>query len=165
VPQVGLTKIKMRHGFSFDMDNTPENRMLNSFMTELSNTPIDGHFWVEKDGKVIDPYFIEYDYLKKYHNGTSITYLPAPELIQKVMNGKIEKLILKHFTNYELFLNRVKFMFPKLQFGFCQINAHINHNKYGGKIVFGSWGFVKQDGSVWYEFGGKDWTVKQFLKK
>jgi len=147
------------------IDNTAEKRrMLNCFMTELGDTPIDGHFWVEKDGKIIDPYFKEYDYLKNYHNGTSITYLPAPELIQNVMIKKLEKLILKHFTNYNLFLNRINFVFPKLQFGFCQINTHINYNKYGGKIVFGSLGIIKQDNSIWYEYGGKDWTVKQFLK-
>jgi hypothetical protein len=22
---------------------------------------IDGHFWVERDGRIIDPYFLEYD--------------------------------------------------------------------------------------------------------
>ena len=50
--------------------------------------------------------------------------------------------------------------------GMCYQNCILEVFRNGGEIKFGSMGWKKKsDGTVWYEFGGKDWTgVKQFMK-
>ena len=33
---------------------------------------IDGHFWIERDGKIVDIEFKEYDFIKSIHNLAAI---------------------------------------------------------------------------------------------
>ena len=149
-----------------ELYNTPENQMFAKFMNELSNTPIDGHFWIQlENGEIIDPHFENYDLLKIFHKAKNITRLPASPLVQQIMIKKLDKIILNYFPNYEVFISTISAILSKPQYGYCQLNAYINMKKYpGSKIVFGSWGLVKNDNSVFWEFGGENWTIKQFLK-
>lgn len=137
----------------------------------------DGHFWVERDGKIIDPDFTEYIQICKIRNCNpkDKKYLPASPMIQsvfikqftKVMNsceGKectleeigssLHKASIQFFGNYQ----------PR--YGMCFQNAVIEISKNGGNLVFGSLGFKnKNKNGYFYEFGGEDFTTcKQFLK-
>jgi len=119
---------------------------------------MDGHYWVERDGKVIDPYFKDYDFMKLFWNLTDEqVWLPAPPLIQEIFKKKMvkkfegTKKIIERWTNTH---------------GFCDVNAVSEFYENGGTIVFGSMGWKKKDGSgIHYEFGGENYTVAQFLLK
>ncbi len=115
---------------------------------------MDGHFWVEREGKIIDPYFMEYDLIKGIQglSGDRI-YLPAPPLIQCIFEKVLQRSCGKRqYTNYK----------PRCYE--CSHNAVYEYQKNGGKIVFGSMGWKRKDGTIHYEFGGENYTAKQFIK-
>ncbi len=138
---------------------------------------IDGHFWVVRDGKIIDPVFDEYKLVchirnadwKDRHN------LPAPEMTQtlminmfkKILNNQLgkdksfEELIDEFYALTVLYMKK-----PTPQADKCFQNCLIEIKERGGDLVFGSLGFkLKCNEGYWYEFGGADWTsVKQFIK-
>ena len=62
-------------------------------------TIIKGHFWIVRDGKIIDPHFKEYDDIKKFWNceGRPQYRLESKEVRRKVKNQfiKEKKKILK----------------------------------------------------------------------
>ena len=115
---------------------------------------IDGHLWVVKDGKIIDPHFKNYDMICCIRGvSTEKHYLPADITIQKVIIKKWIK-----------FLNKIDLKNWKNMPNFCFINAIAYNRKYGGELDFGSLGFGKKN-KIWWEFGGVDWSLLQFLKK
>ena len=152
---------------------------------------IDGHFWVERDGKIIDPEFLaEDEYIRKANKTTTEkAYQEAPELVQKILIGMLEKTLSYELRKTKLMngkgamvvsmktiqalntpmteeeqANAVKEYIPA--FDCCNLNAYTEAKLRGGRIVFGSQGWKKKDGSVWWEYGGKDWDkVSQFIKK
>ena len=121
----------------------------------------DGHYWVMRDGKIIDPMFKFYNEVKRQWgcNG-EIVYLPASPLIQSVFKKKqLEKITMAEECGF--YTNR----WTNTQ-GFCDINAYHEQKKNGGEIVFGSMGWKRtSDNSIHYEFGGENYTVAQFMKK
>ena len=151
---------------------------------------IDGHFWVERDGKIIDPNFPKEDeYIRVANNTTTKkAYHEAPELVQKVMLGLLEKTITYELRKAELMRGRsgLCVSLSTLQtlnepmteeekaeameeytprFNCCNLNAYTEAKLRGGRIVFGSQGWKKKDGSVWWEYGGTDYTtVARFMK-
>lgn len=141
-------------------------------VTKLNNVTlglptIDGHFWVERDGKKIDPYFEEYDVVKRVHHGKRWVYLPADELTQRMMIAIFDKVIKKEFATIEEYLiytheyNGVQ----GFGFGYCHKNALAEIVGSGGTLVFGSYGVQRKDGSIFYEYGGEDYkNVKAFIK-
>lgn len=116
----------------------------------------DGHFWVERDGEVIDFDFDDYKMIGLIQNcDASIKkYVKAPPLVQKVMVAMVEK----HFTD-----DLVKYWVPMA--GYCYFNAFVESLRNGGNVVFGSLGFKFNDSDDYhFEFGGEDWVaLKQFL--
>jgi len=152
---------------------------------------IDGHFWVERDGKIIDPDFPKEDEYIRWANKTTSkkAYHEAPEMVQKVMLGLMEKTIIYELRKVEMMKGRngLCVSLSTLQalnepmteeekkeameeytprFNCCNVNAYTEAKLRGGRIVFGSQGWKKKDGSVWWEYGGKDWDkVSQFIKK
>ena len=51
---------------------------------------IDGHFWIERDGKIVDIEFKEYDFIKTIHNlADGMVYKEADTLTQTVMIEKV----------------------------------------------------------------------------
>ena len=51
---------------------------------------IDGHFWIERDGKIVDIEFKEYDLIKTIHNlADGMVYKEADTLTQTVMIEKV----------------------------------------------------------------------------
>jgi hypothetical protein len=50
---------------------------------------VDGHFWLVRNGKIIDTYFDEYDYIRKVNGcNDKQVYLPASPLVQAVIKQK-----------------------------------------------------------------------------
>ncbi len=151
---------------------------------------IDAHYWVERDGKIIDPDFPEDDeYIRVFQNTTrEKKYHEAPEIVQKVFIAIGEKSLdteLRKMTmmgkdgfvalaesDWETFMKpltaekREKLLAEyEPRFGSCMLNAYKEAKINGGRIVFGSQGYVKKRGGVHWEFGNPEWDkVAQFKK-
>ena len=131
----------------------------------LGMPTIDGHFWVERDGKKIDPYFEHYDMVKRVHKGKRWVYLPADELTQRMMIAIFDKVIKKEFETIEEYLAFSIKYGGKFGEGYCHKNALLEIEENGGTLVFGSYGVQRKDGSIFYEYGGEDYkNVKAFIK-
>jgi len=151
---------------------------------------IDAHYWVERDGQIIDPDFSEEDEYIRVINKTTKEkkYHEAPELVQKVFLAIAEKSVDSELRKMKMIggrgmmvasffdMERLKQpMFPEEReealeeytpkFGSCMLNAYKEAKKNGGRIVFGSQGYVKKSGGVWWEYGNPEWNkVSQFKK-
>ena len=133
---------------------------------------IDGHFWVERDGKIIDWDFEEYCNVRKMWGcGKEKKYLPAPEITQKIMIGIFKKKMMEIFeiNNWEdcvaEFYKLSVIIGLKPTFDRCFQNCLMEIHERGGELVFGSLGFKKPDGSFHYEYGGENYlTIKDFRK-
>ena len=133
---------------------------------------IDGHFWVERDGKIIDPYFKEYEMIKKINKlGNEQVHLEAEETIQKIMiemfkrktksalGGEDWDEVMKNCINLLKSFNRDKICFNR-----CWFNCILEISKNGGEIKFGSMGWKhKNSDNVFYEYGGVDYKIKDFI--
>lgn len=147
----------------------------------------DGHFWVEKDGVVIDCDFPKDDaYIrrfnkttkeKKYHEAPPITQIIFIGMLEKAltfelqktkMMGRAEAMDIDTHSMCEAMAkadNAVELKAYQPVFESCHLNAYKNWKEHGGRLVFGSQGYVKQSGGVWWEYGNPEWkTVKQFTK-
>jgi hypothetical protein len=135
---------------------------------------IDGHFWVVRNGEIVDNNFREYDLIRKVRGCEPETcvYLPAPDMTQKIMitmfNNTVKKIMEQ--DDWDKCMKEVVFMThlagikgPRCYNCFQNSIIEIYHN--GGELVFGSMGFKKTDGSYWWEFGGENYkTIKDFRK-
>lgn len=128
----------------------------------------DGHFWVEKDGQVIDPYFSEYDQVKRIHDcvGHSV-YHPAPQSVQDEWIDALTSIFNKQFGSLVAFADFCEEVRFRPHYNSCDKNALLTLVKNGGKLVFGSLGWKKRDSEeIWWEYGGARWTnATDFLKK
>lgn len=115
----------------------------------------DIHFWVERDGKIIDPMFKEYEEIKKIRNlSDEIVYKP-------ITDKKLIYKYVKEFHNgwdhlgrsHEIFEWASKGgLFP--MFGECYWNSLNEIKKNGGKLKVGSMGWrIKNSKEVFYEYG------------
>lgn len=136
---------------------------------------IDGHFWIERDGKIIDPHFSNYDIICKIRNcdPLSKSYIPAPEITQNLIKSMFIKVLKNVFGDkpqeeiYNEFRDLTKCHIGlKPQPDCCFQNCIIEISERGGTMVFGSLGFKhKYKEGYFYEYGGDNYkTVKQFIK-
>lgn len=137
---------------------------------------IDGHFWVERDGKVIDPHFTYYDKVCEVRNcdpQEPKSYLPAPEITQTLMKGIYLKVLKNNFgdkSQEELFaeVRNITRLCMDLnpRPNCCFQNCVIEIAERGGTLVFGSMGFkYKNKNGYFYEYGGENYTtIRQFVK-
>ena len=128
---------------------------------------IDGHFWIERDGEIIDPHFSQYDFIKSFHRGVKFVYHPADGDTQLMMTIMFFKKVMTEYDTIEEYVeDRIKVLGTQKKHNNCFMNALIELNENGGQLVFGSWGIERADGSKFWEFGGDDWVgVKKFLIK
>lgn len=134
---------------------------------------IDGHFWVVRNGEIIDFDFDFYDYCRKVNKCVDKTphHLEADANTQMIMIGMYKKITQKVFgeSNWDecarmmvLMLDRMGVKSPQAEQ--CWQNAVREVVKNGGEIKFGSLGWAKKDGSIHWEYGGETYkSVKQFL--
>lgn len=131
--------------------------------------PIDGYFWIERDGRVIDFHFKKeeqmilnvFDCIYKRH------YKEAPELVQKVYIGMLLKAfdgIIDMTTEEETqkFIKKWKPEFNKQ----C-INVYVEWKLRGGEIKFGSKGYQKKNtNKIHWEYGHENYnSVKHYNYK
>jgi len=133
----------------------------------------DGHFWVERNGEIIDFHFPEYDFIKKV-NGCSgePIYLSAPletqQLVIKIMDNCV-KSVFKGENIEEckksLCLFSIKYGRETPRFNCCLQNCIMEIYKNGGNLVFGSMGWRKKNGTIHYEYGGENYLTWKDFKK
>lgn len=128
---------------------------------------IDGHFWVESNGKILDTNFPYYDMIKMCHNlKGEMMYKEADAFTQELMLIKFRKALNKVGLDEKEYLTLKTAMHDgKAVMNECYYNSLLAM-KEGDRLVFGSLGWKKRDGSgVWWEYGGEDWKgIKAFLK-
>jgi hypothetical protein len=141
----------------FNMTATEFPKM-NALMGSLPKTMV-GHFWVVRDGRIIDPKFPQHKMIQRIQGTTDeCCYLPAPEATQRIMiSSHAKKARDACGENYAAFFAKV--MEGNAKFGFCFLNAVMEQSRNGGEIVFGSAGWVRADGSKFYEFGGPEFST------
>ena len=117
---------------------------------------IDGHFWVVRDGKIIDPDF------PGYCTGSNERFcLDAPLATQLVMIGVYHR-ITKQLPNSHI--KHVLSLEPEE--GRCYWNAMGEIIKNGGELRFGSMGYRSKSGETWFDYGGAHYkTYVDFLAK
>jgi hypothetical protein len=123
---------------------------------------MDGHYWIERNGVIEDPYFSFYDSVKSIWGLTDeIVYLEASPAIQAVF---IKKLMdTRDIVDY---MSQKQLAQYRPNNACCTTNAVVAQKLRGGRIVFGSMGWKRKNGNgIHYEFGGENYTVKQFLNK
>jgi hypothetical protein len=134
---------------------------------------IDGHFWIMRDGNIIDWDFVEYRWVKNQRNcNDTKTYLAAPIETQKIMINLHYRCLSRIIgTNDKDECSRyIKNLYKKMgfndrMFDRCFTNCIIEVLENGGELVFGSFGWEMKNGGVWFEYGGEDYTtLKQFMK-
>jgi hypothetical protein len=137
-------------------------------MENMSLPMVDGHFWIERDGKIIDPFFKEYTFIKNFNNLTgNRVYLEADVLTSTLIITKFKKGLDSIFDTdvYRKFReSSIECKRPKAIFGGCYQNSIIEMVDNGGKLKFGSMGWHKKSGGIHYEFGGENWKYHQFLR-
>ena len=136
---------------------------------------IDAHFWIVRDGEIIDNDFPEYDLIRKIHGCEPETkvYKEAPDKTQEIMIEifKEDTLHLFKCKKWETAIKQIMFItklagISKPQFNHCFQNSIIEQYCNGGELRFGSMGFKKTNGDTWWEYGGEDYkTIRQFRKK
>jgi hypothetical protein len=127
---------------------------------------VDGHFWIERDGKIIDPFFPKYDAI------VSINGCDKNKQVWVEASPEIQREAIAEYTAYyrqeteigedkpfseavERILALSKLMnAPPIRAYNCFMNAMIEYNLRGGRLVFGSMGWERKGKSTWYEFGG-----------
>ena len=128
---------------------------------------IDGHFWIERDGKIIDPIFKEYEIMKNEFKAVKFIYRPADELTQTLLTAVCLKQINKEYYTLGDYVADNITIYKKIpHLGRCLQNALIEQCENGGELVFGSFGVEKKDGRQFWEYGGADYVgVKDFIVK
>jgi len=125
----------------------------------------DAHCWVVRNGKIIDPWFSYYDGVCAFRGCTTERkYKKGPK--------KLKDFCLRQFDNecqknggisFEQAVQQGRVMFGD---NCCFSNAIKEIQTNGGELVVGSMGFVRPNGSVFWEYGGADYHhVKDFLPK
>ena len=126
---------------------------------------IDGHFWIERNGKIIDNDFKEYDYIKHQQNcGGEMKYKEADSQTQLIIIKIFKRSLSSMGLDYDSFKKIMAGQSQKIYQ--CYQNCLLILQD-GDVLKFGSMGWKKNNSSkIWWEFGREDWVgAKSFLKK
>jgi hypothetical protein len=140
------------------MKLTPaQARMVGTLMASLPQVMC-GHFWIVRDGEIIDPKFADHTHIQRVNRTTTeVCRIPASEAVQRVMIASHLKKCREHIgENPGEFFSRVM---GRPFFGQCFFNCLMEQHERGGEIVFGSMGWVREDGSKYYEYGGENFKI------
>jgi len=133
---------------------------------------IDGHFWIVRNGEIVDWDFPEFSQIfKMWKCKNEKHYIPAPDMTQQIMIGMFKKVLTKAFDNktweeilvkFHTLSSKIKMTAP--QFSRCFQNCLIELHERGGELVFGSLGFKKKHSDEFhYEWGGVNYkTIADF---
>ena len=133
-------------------------------MSAIAFPTIDGHFWIERNGKIIDIEFNEYNDIKKYRGCKGgMVHKEADDMTQAVMIKIYDKCLTSVGLNMAKFKAFSVRKGIKPQFQMCYQNCLLEM-KEGDVLKFGSMGWKRSDG-VWWEYGGENYKgVKSFIK-
>ena len=120
----------------------------------------DLHCWVELDGKILD-YPVKLLEKCSLHGTKNLKYVPFHKDLQPLLEEKWRKsynLKVKQFAEFGSMVPIDYNTFWVVNDGFCWYRSIIIADRLKAKglnpkIVYGSLGFVQNDGSVFYEFG------------
>ena len=143
---------RVSHDFECDMIRTRDMIPMLLKTITLDDPHRDIHFWVEKDGLIVDPYFPEYDVIKQVKNlvGKRI-YKPSTDFSIILPAIKEQMFLIK-----ELGWTAEKYQTDDYtpSFGLNPVNALNNKHILGGKIVVGSMGWKFRNSSqICWEYG------------
>jgi NADH:ubiquinone oxidoreductase subunit E len=135
---------------------------------------IDAHFWIERDSEIIDDEYPKKDAIIKqiWKCNDTKCYLEASDEIQEAVINHHKKIVMKKLRvkDWEDALDILTEIFEinkyEPMYGCCFLNVmyELTRNR-NGTIKFGSMGFEKKNGDgVHWEFGGENWTIKDFGK-
>jgi len=125
---------------------------------------IDGHFWVERDGAVVDFDFPSYLQCKEFWKcspSAKPQYLPAPSKAEEDALWVFEACIRRRYKmlpdehSWDEVCKRCLQRWPSPVSNECYQNAVAEIGRNGGKLRFGSMGWEKRAGGVHWEFGGE----------
>jgi len=138
----------------------------------MSIPAIDGHFWIVRDGEIVDQDFKQYDFIRKVQGCVPeiMVYKEAPNKTQELMLTIFKNETQKVFKSkkWDTVMKQVVYLtqlsgIDKPMFQKCYQNCIIEQYYNGGEIKFGSMGFKKKNGDTWWEFGGEHHkTIKDF---
>ena len=148
------------------LNNDPNNPPPRPRITTVDG--FDGHFWVVRDGVIIDPHFQQYDNVKRLNDleGDNC-YHPAPQAVQEEFINALKGQYTRAFGDLANFPSEAKRLGWKPEANMCEKNALCEWVERGGEIVFGSLGWKERGtNTIWWEFGGDDWDkTEHFLKR
>ena len=140
-------------------------------LIEMELPTIDGHFWIVRNGEIVDWDFPEFSKIfKMWDCKNEKHYLPAPNMTQQIMIGMFKKTLIKAFdkpweetlAEFHALSSQIKMTAP--QFSRCFQNCMMELHERGGELVFGSLGFKKKHSEEYhYEWGGVNYkTIADF---
>jgi len=112
---------------------------------------VNAHAWVERDGKVIDPWFSEYDLVcQKKNCKNQRKYQAAPADVQKRLKAMLDEEI-----------KDAKATWIAPLYGSSYLNAVMEAERNGGVVVLGSMGFIlaRLKKIPWWEYGNPKFTT------
>jgi hypothetical protein len=125
---------------------------------------MDAHAWVvDKNGNIIDPDFEDYKLTKELMDLTEERCYEAFNTEKQIdcakyIKGRTDALKKLHGDNYDNWLDK---FYKEPVSGYCWYNAlaYKKHNP-ECKIVFGKFGWKKQNGEPYWEWGDEDLKSK-----
>jgi len=144
------------------------------FVKELNRRrqykPLHGHFWVEADGEIVDPEFVEYESVKKINKLTDTKmykHLPEyrNEMINKYINPILDAIELSKMSRDE-FLNMIRTATDNKMYKVdnCPVNCVVKvmilelqyekgiETRKDYKIQYGNFGWMDKNGNPFYEY-------------
>jgi hypothetical protein len=130
--------------------------LVEEFGEEDVSNSISGHFWIVRDGKIVDWDFPEYKELRVFHNCEE---KPKYRLESVAIRRKAKKQWIKEKRDD---LEEIRELMPEmweeivkahpLPFQ-CSLNVCVEQALRGGQIAYGDMGWTCRDtGDIWYEF-------------
>jgi len=143
---------------------------IDKLFSKTSNKTINGHYWVERDGKIIDPYFPNYNRFKAYYNikrkNAKFVYVEATNpFTNRIALKSLDDILMRPFEDKEKALKLLDLCEYKNEPRCCQFNSLMEQYRNGGEIKFGSVGMETDDGkSIVWIYGSKNFdTIADFM--
>jgi hypothetical protein len=128
---------------------------------------IDGHFWIERNGEIIDDDFKEYEFIKRAQGCSGEKkYKEADALTQVIITKMFDRALASQGLDHAKFREFcLMYGLDKPRVNCCFQNCVLRFQE-GDTIKFGSMGWRKlYTNETHWEFGGEDWVgAKRFLK-
>jgi len=123
----------------------------NPARSQFGDDGLNGHFWVERNGKVVDTYWDSYNDCRRtmrIKNKTLLYFECTNKLTTAIMMSKVKKSITILTGDYDTSLEYLCHRLRKPMEDCCMFNAFVEAHLNGGEIKFGSLGINTDDGGL-----------------